>query len=445
MSSIPRCSILVGILSLGCGCHAPSSEPGAAEPVLNQHQTDGCGNPLTGEVLFQFGSEADDQAVALGRDDAGNVYLAGNTSGAFGEPGEQGGGQDVFLAKLSSLLQFNWVHQFGSPGEDAARDVVVTSEGQAHVVGITQDSLPGQFSAGGADVFVARYDNEGRRSWLVQHGTREEDYGLSAALRPNGRIGIAGATLETPANGFDVTLLQIDDQGQQAQKDVFGSLNQAHDRGEGIAVSPSGRTWVVGSTQGRLAAQPKGSTDIFIRQFDGAQNLEWTAQVGTPDIDAAIAVAQDGNDRIYVLAISYSDLTQPNAFENDGIPNAFLMRYSTSGEHKWTRRIGPASHLSLATGLTVDSAGHAYVAGWTAGAMTDTPNQGGLDAFVARFDRSGTQDRAWQWGTDADDQLRDVVMTSSGMALGWGTTRGNLGAPNQGGQDVFVVQFATSP
>lgn len=445
MSSIPRCSILVGILTLGCGCHAPSSESGAAEPILNQLQTDGCGNPLTGDVLFQFGSEADDQAVALGRDAEGNVYLAGNTGGAFGEPGEQGGGQDVFLAKLSSLLHFNWVHQFGSPGEDAARDLVVTSQGQAHVVGITQDSLPGQFSAGGADVFVARYDSQGQRSWLVQHGTREEDYGLSAALRPNNRIGVAGATLEAPANGFDVSLLQIDDQGQQVRKDVFGSLNQAHDRGEGIAVSPTGRTWVVGSTQGRLGGQPKGSTDIFIRQFDGAQNLEWTAQVGTPDIDAAIAVAQDGDDRIYVLAISYSDLTQPNAFENDGIPNAFLLRYSTSGEHKWTRRIGPANRLSLATGLAVDGAGHVYVAGWTAGAMTSAPNQGGLDAFVARFDRRGNQVRAWQWGTEADDELRDVVLTSSGMALGWGTTRGSLGGPNQGGQDVFVVQFATSP
>ncbi|WIG95801.1 SBBP repeat-containing protein [Myxococcus sp. SDU36] len=445
MSSFSRWCILVGISSLGCGCHAPSSELGTAEPILNQIQTEGCGNSLTTEMLLQFGTDADDQAVALGRDAEGNVYLSGNTGGAFGEPGEQGGGQDVFLVKLSSLLQFNWVHQFGSPGEDAARDVVVTGEGHAHVVGITQDSLPGQFSSGGADVFVARYDNEGRRSWLVQHGTQEEDYGLSAALRPQGRIGIAGATLETPANGFDVTLLQFDDQGQQVRKDVFGSMNQAHDRGEGIAVSPGGRTWVVGSTQGRLGAQPMGSTDLFIRQFDGSQNLQWTAQVGTPDIDAALAVAQDGNDRIYVLALSYSDLSRPNFVENDGIPNAFLMRYSTSGELKWTRRIGPANQLSLATGLAVDSAGNAYVAGWTTAAMTDTPNQGGHDAFVARFDRWGNQTRAWQWGTGADDELRDVVMTSSGMALGWGTTRGSLGAPNQGGQDVFVVQFATSP
>ncbi|MBU8898128.1 hypothetical protein DRW03_25995 [Corallococcus sp. H22C18031201] len=442
MSFNQRWWLSFGILCLGTSC-GPASEDvqqSLAPVVHSQELGDG--------VLLQFGTTGTDRPSAVTQAPDGSLYLVGNTDGALGEPSEQSAGQDIFIAKLASNLLFTWAHQLGSRGDDSAWDVVAASDGSAYVVGLTSDSMPGQMTAGGSDIFATRYDANGNRAWIFQRGTAGEDYALSATLRPNDNLLMAGAAQNAENYDFDVVMDELNLSGQPVGRAAFGSSNFANDRGEGVCTRADGASWVVGSTQGSMGSNTAaGSTDVFVRQLDGSFATLWTRQKGTPDIDAALEVARDGSDRIYVLAMSYSNL-ETGQSENDGIPNAFLMRYdANNGDLKWVKRIGAANKMSLATGLVVDAQGYAYVAGWTTGQMTLDANHGGTDAFVAKFDRYGNRVRAWQWGTSADDDARDIVLTSATTAVAVGTTSGELAGPgsNSGGQDVFAVKFATTP
>ncbi|WP_158623544.1 SBBP repeat-containing protein [Corallococcus sp. CA053C] len=448
MSSNQRWWIPIGILCLGPACGPESSTLLEQDAQQREEPEPLCGNAFVEDVVRQFGTTGTDRPTGVSLDPDGNVFIAGNTDGDFGEPAEKSLGQDIFLAKLNTSLNFQWAHQLGSRGDDSAWDVVSASDGSAYVVGLTSDEMPGQRTAGGSDLFSARYDAAGNRTWIVQRGTAGEDYALSASIRPNNQhLVLTGAEQNSEDYDFDVIVDELDAAGEPSGRANFGSSRYANDRGEGVATRADGTTWLVGSTQGALSdSAPAGSTDVFIRQLDDRYNTQWTKQVGTPDIDAALEVVPDGSDRIYVLALSYSNLETGQA-ENDGIPNAFLMRYSTSGERRWVKRIGAANKMSLATGLTVDAQGNAYVAGWTTGQMTTEQNHGGTDAFVAQYDRFGNRVRSWQWGTTADDDVRDIVLTSATTAVAVGTTSGDLASPgsNQGGQDVFAVKFSTSP
>ncbi|MFP2912314.1 SBBP repeat-containing protein [Pyxidicoccus sp. 3LFB2] len=444
MALIQRWWFTLGILSCGTSCQPEATPEGRDVSGMQTEEAAECGGQFTvPDEFFQFGTSDQDRATAVSVDSSGAIYLTGTTRGLIGEPGEQGGSQDAFVAKLNASMQFQWVHQVGSSGDDTTWDVTTSAAGDTYVVGLTPGAMPGQGSRGQSDFFAIKYNTSGGRDWLVQGGSAEEDYGQSIALAPNNRLRIAGSTLADPSMGFDAVVYEVDASNGHILEDVaFGSTSGAGERGEGVAVAADGRTWVVGSTLGNLGGTPSGSTDAFIRELDANLNEVWTYKRGTADIDAALEVVSAGSNGTYILALSYSNLVDGGR-ENDGIANAFLMRFNTQRELRWVRRIGASNYPTSATGLAVDANGNAYVAGWTSGALPNAQHQGGTDAFVVRFDRSGNMNRTWQWGTAADDEVRDVVLVGTNTAVAVGTTAGDLGAPNQGSQDVFVVKFAT--
>jgi hypothetical protein len=67
------------------------------------------------------------------------------------------------------------------------------------------------------------------------------------------------------------------------------------------------------------------------------------------------------------------------------------------------------------TGIAVDGSGNIYAVGYTSGAWDGETNQGGTDAFISKFDVSGSR----QWtrlipGTAGDDAARGVAVDSNG-------------------------------
>jgi hypothetical protein len=100
------------------------------------------------------------------------VYFAGNVEKGGFIPDESGlgrsaGGQDVFIAKVKAQDGIiDYVHQFGSPGDDALAPrggLVLTEEGHIVVVGNTDGALYRARDAGelSVDVFVALISHNG--------------------------------------------------------------------------------------------------------------------------------------------------------------------------------------------------------------------------------------------------------------------------------------------
>lgn len=88
----------------------------------------------------------------------------------------------------------------------------------------------------------------------------------------------------------------------------------------------------------------------------------------------------------------------------------------------------------------MDPKGFVYVGGYTSGALPGQAHQGGEDAFLARFDPSGKLLWLRQFGTPLNDGVFGLTLDSAGNAYVTGHTLGSLGGANKGDWDFFRGQ-----
>ena len=161
----------------------------------------------------QFGSSSTDQAMGIAVD-AGSVYVAGlidGTSPTF-PPGQlKTGSGDAFVRKYDTLGTEVWTRQFGSSSFDQANGVTADGSG-VYVAGETLGTLPSQFSAGGRDAFVRKYDTLGTEVWTRQVGTSSSDQANGVAVDA-GDVYVTGTTFgalpgQVSAGGSDAFVIK---------------------------------------------------------------------------------------------------------------------------------------------------------------------------------------------------------------------------------------------
>jgi hypothetical protein len=227
--------------------------------------------------------------------------------------------------------------------------------------------------------------------------------------------------------------------------DAYGNLKwtrqfgtTAVDYAMGVAVCGSA-IYVVGWTEGALPGQTfLGGQDGFLCKFDASGNLKWTRQFGTSTFEWPRGVAVCGSS-VYVAGDTEGAL--PGQTHEGGL-DAFVCKYDAYGNLKWTRQFGTTG-LDVASGVSVSWSG-VYVVGWTAGAFPGAINEGNTDAFVCKYDVNGNLKWVRQFGTSPHDWLHAVAVCGSAVYVA-GTTGGTLpGQTNAGTWDAFVCKFDAS-
>ena len=163
----------------------------------------------------------------------------------------------------------------------------------------------------------------------------------------------------------------------------FGAVTSASDYGRAVAVDPSG-VYVAGDTLGTLPGESSaGVSDAFLRNYDRAGNITWTRQFGTilDDLVGAIAVDASG---VYIAG--WTRGTFPS-FTTAGGFDAFLRKYDSTGSVLWTHQFGSPGD-DFVHGIAIDASG-VYVTGWTYGALPGQTFLGASDAFLQKYDASG--------------------------------------------------------
>ncbi|TXC66631.1 hypothetical protein FSC37_14810 [Piscinibacter aquaticus] len=192
--------------------------------------------------------------------------------------------------------------------------------------------------------------------------------------------------------------------------------------------------------RGDLFAPNGGSNgpDLFVAKYDRDGSLIWGRQLGTDTTDNAAGVATDAAGNIYLTGYTFGSL---DANSNAGDADAFLVKYDRDGVKLWTRQFGSVDQ-DIATAIAVDSTGHPYVVGRTVGALGGAPNAGGLDAFVVKFDATGTPVWTRQFGSAADDYAYGVALDAEDDVVVIGSTLGALAqTTGLGGTDAFTVKL----
>jgi hypothetical protein len=392
----------------------------------------------TGQIQWirQFGTATTDEAFGIAVDASG-IYVAGRTRGTL--PGQTSAGpgfDDAFVRKYDAGGNEVWTRQFGSATTDEARGIAVDASG-IYVAGSAEGALPGQSSAGGFDAFVRKYDVSGTELWTRQFGTRGHDGAFGIAVDASG-IYVAGFTTETFPGQINPARFGFD--AFVRKYDVSGSELWTRQFGTvdadlafGIAVDASG-IYVAGLAGDALPGQTgAGAGDAFVRKYDASGNEVWTRQFGSTSFDEALGIAVDASG-VYVAGRTFGTLP-----DSAGADDAFVRKYDVSGTELWTRQFG-STLFDLAEGIAVDASG-IYVAGRTDGTLPGQTSAGGFDAFVRKYDASGNEVWTRQFGTASSDLAFGVAVDASGIYVA-GFTDGALpGETSAGFSDAFVVKL----
>ena len=351
-----------------------------------------------------------DQSQSIAVDGAGNVYITGfyratatfeNTSVTALDR------DDIFVAKYDTNGNFQWVRSAGSTLEDSGRGIAVDAGGNVVVTGYYK--LTATFgnqsviSAGGEDVFFAKYDGSGNLQWVKLAGGTGDDRRLDIATDTNGNLYATGQYLETAtfegnaitsAGGFDVFVTKYSSDGIFQWLRTGGGIS--HDYGQSIAVSPNGLVAVTGGFQNTALFEATGVTsagnfDVFIVKYNSSGSFLWVRSAGGTGYDYGYGVAVDVGENSYISGVfagtaKFGTATKTSAGNFD----LFVAKYTGSGGFQWVQTAGGFND-DLAVGVAIDTGNNVFFAGSFSfssmiGNITLT-SAGGIDMIIGRLEK----------------------------------------------------------
>jgi hypothetical protein len=239
------------------------------------------------------------------------------------------------------------------------------------------------------------------------------------------------------------------------------------DTGNGIAVDSVGNAYVTGNTASTdfptsTLIQPTnhGGSDAFVAAIDPTgSTLRYSTYLGGSSDDYGNGIAVDSTGDAYVTGYTFSTnfpTFKPLQPTNHGIGDAFVAAIDPTGTTLLYSTYLGGSDYDYGFGIAVDSAGDAYVTGytWSANFPTSNPlqptNHGWADAFVVAIDPTGT---TLLYSTYLGGTLYDygfgIAVDSAGNAYVTGETlstdfptSNSLQPTNHGYYDAFVAKIA---
>ncbi|HRZ78647.1 MAG TPA: SBBP repeat-containing protein [bacterium] len=367
---------------------------------------------LLSVLLFLISCEnlkySDDAGNFVHVDKSGNIYVSGYTEGDL-DKNSNVGGKDIFLSKFNSDGNKLWTKQWGSNLDDYGRSSVSNDSGDIYVTGYTKGSFDGYKNSGKTDSFLTKFNVDGKKLWTKQWGGNSSDYGKSVVAEGSDYIYVVGETegeFDYQLNyGYsDIFITKFDADGKELWTKLFGTEDS--DLAKNAAMDDLGNIYITGYTFGCFDNNECYEysdivfSDIFLSKISNDGSILWTKQWGTElgDYGSSLKVYKD---HIYIAGYTNSDLDN-NISASPGGEDIFVTKFNTGGDKKWTKQIGTAS-MDYAFSLSLDSSGNIYVTGSTHGEFSDYFNSGNTDIVLIKLNSEGTVLWTKQWGTKTND------------------------------------------
>jgi len=264
--------------------------------------------------------------------------------------------------------------------------------------------------------FVASLDAGGKAEWArtidVGNGwTKGVAAGPDGSVIVTGsfekKLTIAGKVVATSAGETDVFVARFERDGKLAWAVRAGGA--ALDLAYGVAVAEDGTSYVVGSISGAakfgiLETRHMGDRDAFVARFGPKGEAEWVSTAGGKDSDTASAVTLTKRavcvtgDFSGVAKFQAVTLTmpppEPNKVANPS--NVFVVCHGLSGDVLWGERLG--THTSFDRGWDIASLSDGSVV------VTGDHSE---RSFVARYSSGGKL--MWQRQATGSSTARGVI------------------------------------
>jgi len=389
------------------------------------------------------------EGMSIATDKSNNVYITGEyqdiiTFGTFILTSS--GNYSCYLAKYDSSGNVKWAVSAvssvtgGSVGYNVCTDIY----GNVYVIGYFLDTLSlGSYtltSAGNVDIFLAKYDLSGNVLWAKSTGGINYDYGCGVSTDLSGNVYVTGyfnsptitfgSYTLTNAGGNDIFIAKYDSSGNVKWAESVG--NNGDDEALSIATDTLANVYITGGfssplvTFGSYTLNNTGSWDVFLTKYDSSGNVLWAKSVGGNNNSAGYYVATDPLDNAYLTGYYYSSSITFGLYTlfNTGGYDAFLAKFSSSGNVQWAKNIGGTGD-EVGYGVSADKSYRIYITGrFTSPSFTcDTitiqrPAVYYDPMYIAGYDSAGHVLFAKALGSGADDQNAVASSPSGCLYIG---------------------------
>jgi hypothetical protein len=264
-----------------------------------------------------YGGIGEDQGTRMVIDAAGNVIICGYFSGtaSLGGPDVIAvGPADGFIAKYTSggvwqsnqVVSGNGTQIVYALATDAASNVYVTGYFNTEV---TFPGFSPVASAGGLDLFIAKYNSAGTIQWTQRRGGTGDDIGIAIGADAAGNLAVGGAFHDTvnlgggslvSAGGFDGFLARYNTSGVHQWSLRFGTVGDL-ETAYGVALNSASKVFLSATSEADIGgAIGSGGPDVLIAKYSSTGILTWSRLVGGTGDDRGDALAVDVGDNIVV-------------------------------------------------------------------------------------------------------------------------------------------------
>lgn len=331
-------NVLIGGWYTSAGCDfdpgqgtANLSSAGLGDIFFAKYDTDG-------KYLWvkSMGSIGPDGCHDIRADNSGNVFITGYFAGMVDfDPGPgtatmtDAGGGDLFFAKFDPSGNYLWAKRAGGSQYEVGNGINIDNSGNIYISGPFRspdaDFNPGAgtallSSAGGYDIFLAKYDATGNYIWAKRTGGSADELGGDVEFDLSGNICVLG---------------------------VYQSANIDFDPGPGTVLLSSAGGW-----------------DVSVSKFTPDGNLLWANGFGSTGDEYYTGLILDQDDNFYLSGFFSNTIdldpgTGTGRAASAGGFDSFYAKYDSGGGYIWSMTIGGSASENGGP-VACDLSGHLY-------------------------------------------------------------------------------------
>ena len=354
------------------------------------------------------------QANAVTVDAQGNVYIGGSVNGSIGTGQTAQGGNDAYIAQLSSSGSIVSEQQFGTSGSDQVSAMATASDGNILVASVQNgQAVLSKYAAGdvsGSPMWTMNLGslNGGSISGLAVSGNNVYVSGTTSngSLTAGGQATVANAS----DGGTDAFVLGATDNGSTATANTvsYVSAPGGSTTAGNVTVGPDGTVYLAGTTTGTFAGQSRSianANNEFVTALSSSGTIDWTRQFGGTDgqsTGAGVAVDPTGTSVLTALGLPSGTV---NVNQSVDLTSDTTLRAGDSFQLQTEGTAGRTATITITQGETLQQ-------------LADDINSELLSAGKATVSYSSTGGQALEITASAGQTINIISGPASSDALG---------------------------
>lgn len=402
------------------------------------------------------GSERDTGSLIFQTSDGGFI-LTGSSSSKDGDfSGLKKGTNYAFVMKIDASGNTEWIKSFsGSDKIEGAGSIIQTQDGGYVITGNTS-SNKGDFSnknRGKTDIFVIKLSSSGNIEWINTFGGSQYDSVSAMTQTPDNSIFISGSSLSNDSDFqdlnrslFDNFLIKLTSTGDLVWLKTYGGSGSDYVRS--MSQTNDGGVVLTGWTEsddGDFAGMYSGIDDAYVMKINSNGDLEWIEMISGNYLDRAesITTTQDG-DFVITGYTSSNDGDFPGSGIGE-IQKLFIAKVDESGSKEWVQTYdGDVSIIRGTSVIESDNGDISLIAYSNSNNETYHPMIK-IDEriMVMKFNSSGI----FEWDKiingNNDDGGSSIVQSDDGIyyVTGSSNSTDSYFTENKGERDIFLMKL----